>query len=707
MKHMNQWNRSSITFKFTSLVVLLIIIQSCLVIGTMIVAGVLSETEKNALESFEESVNMQKEYLFKEMRHRWTNIDPYIAEISRSLPANSEPASLNAFFQQATPTLISMLRTTMTNGVFIILEDEPLQRNEHIALYYRDYEPLLNDESNTDITCIAGAADICQQQRLPLNEHWSQYLQLTPSNEAFYEQPASVANLTTNAALLGYWSKPFQLHEHDVHVMTYSMPIYDTQGTFRGVVGVEMFVDNVVQYLPGKDLFGRDDISFLLGYEDETTDGIMPLVLNGAVQKSILPSDEPLSFERIDDERDIYVVDNQTSATTVYSSIQPIEFYMTNTPFEREEWYLIGLKSENKLFGLIQRIENILLLSLASALLIGVLGSYFIARLFTRPIVHLAHEVATSDIHKATKLRRTGVSEIDHLSSAIEHANKHLLDSTMKLSQIIKLVDVPLAAFEYKHHEQTVFMTDQLGDVLQLKSEQVAAMRQNKQHFIAYLQSIQQHPEREEQDVYKLAPNYWVRIKLLEDENRTLGVVMNVTQETLDKIQIKLDRDHDTLTQIFNRGAYSRHVKQVLAEEDLRVSACVMFDLDFLKHVNDTFGHKWGDTYIAETARHLRQFSEDGNIVGRISGDEFSVFMYGYESKEALLNVIQRFYDELDAKPIVFPTEVRTIKISGGVYLLHDSPSSTFDDMIQKADSALYEAKRMKKGSWVLFNEMK
>lgn len=250
-------------------------------------------------------------------------------------------------------------------------------------------------------------------------------------------------------------------------------------------------------------------------------------------------------------------------------------------------------------------------------------------------------------------------------------------------------------------------MTDQLADVLQLSTEQLEEMRHNKQHFIAYLRSMMQHREREEQDIYKLAPNYWVRIKLLEDENRTLGVVMNVTQETLDKIQIKLDRDHDTLTQIFNRGAYSRNVKRVLAEEELRVSACVMFDLDFLKHVNDTFGHKWGDTYIAETANHLRMFSEDGNIVGRISGDEFSVFMYGYESKEALLNVIQRFYDELDAKPIVFPTEVRTIKISGGVYLLHDSPSSTFDDMMQKADSALYEAKRMKKGSWVLFNEMK
>lgn len=238
----------------------------------MIVAGVLSETEKNALESFEENVNMQKEYLFKEMRNRWTNIDPYMNEIAQSLPKNNEPETLDAFFKEATPALISMLRTTMTNGVFIILEDTPLQSNAHSAMYYRDYDTLLNDESNKDITCIAGASAICQQQWMPLNEHWAHYLELNDTNDAFYNKPASVAHLSTNPSLLGYWSKPFYLKENDVEVVTYSMPIYDETNTFRGI---ELFIENFTQYLPGKDLLGRDDISYLIGYEDDTTNGVM------------------------------------------------------------------------------------------------------------------------------------------------------------------------------------------------------------------------------------------------------------------------------------------------------------------------------------------------------------------------------------------------------------------------------------------------
>lgn len=125
----------------------------------------------------------------------------------------------------------------------------------------------------------------------------------------------------------------------------------------------------------------------------------------------------------------------------------------------------------------------------------------------------------------------------------------------------------------------------------------------------------------------------------------------------------------------------------------------------FLKHVNDTFGHKWGDVYIAQTAQHLRVFSEQGDIVGRISGDEFSVFMYGYRTREELLQVVDSFYAALDKNPIQFPNELRTIKISGGIYWLNEAQPVSYEDMMQKADSALYTAKRTKKGSWIVFNQ--
>lgn len=127
--------------------------------------------------------------------------------------------------------------------------------------------------------------------------------------------------------------------------------------------------------------------------------------------------------------------------------------------------------------------------------------------------------------------------------------------------------------------------------------------------------------------------------------------------------------------------------------------------LPFLKHVNDTFGHKWGDVYIAQTAQHLRVFSEQGDIVGRISGDEFSVFMYGYRTREELLQVVDSFYAALDKNPIQFPNELRTIKISGGIYWLNEAQPVSYEDMMQKADSALYTAKRTKKGSWFVFNQ--
>lgn len=129
-----KWDRNSILIKFATFIMILIVMQSCLLIGTMIAGGVLSETERNSLQSFQENVHMQRDYLFKEMRNRWANIDPYVSEVAKSLPLDENEEKLELFFQDVAPTLLSMLRTTSTNGVFVILENTKAEANEHAAL---------------------------------------------------------------------------------------------------------------------------------------------------------------------------------------------------------------------------------------------------------------------------------------------------------------------------------------------------------------------------------------------------------------------------------------------------------------------------------------------------------------------------------------------------------------------------------------------
>lgn len=695
-----RWDKNSIAFRFMLLFIVLIIAQSLLIVATMIIAGVLDEAKDSAFQSFDEKVSSQKDTIQKEISNRWTNIDPFLKEISKKIPTNA--TETDQFLKEVQPILISMLRTTTTTGAFILLDDKLENPNQRPGLYIRDYDPLLNDEENKDLYAIAGPVGFSEKNKIPLDTNWSYHLKLTNANRAFYDLPYSKGNLSTNSNLLGYFSTPFQLTPNDAPIITYSVPIFDSYNQLRGVLGVEILVDYLNQFLPGKDLLSRDSLGYLIGYRNNAKDDISPLITNGAIQNRILQKESALELLQKDKNRSIYLLENRSIQDDIYASVKKIDMYYSNTPFEKEEWYLIGLTEENKLLSLVNKIKSILIFSFIGSILVGGIGVYGISYVFTKPIVRLAKQVRQSDFEKNTAFSRTGLTEIDDLSHAIKTANQNLMDSTIKISQIINLVDVPIGAFEYKEHEEKVFMTDQLKALLQFDHDESEHLPTNKQAFIHRLQQIMSYAEPEEEDVYKIVGlrDKWVRINMINEQNSTLGIVIDVTDEFQEKRQIKLDRDYDTLTKIFNRGAFKRAVTIRLQQGNLGCSACIMLDLDFLKVVNDTYGHKWGDIYISTTADYLSQFKEAGGIIGRLSGDEFAVFLHGFEQKEQIRSLVQQFFDKLAHNPIAFPDEDRHIRISGGLFWL-DPPTEQYeyDAIMHSADEALYLAKKTAKGT--------
>ncbi|WNF38283.1 diguanylate cyclase [Bacillaceae bacterium IKA-2] len=701
------WNKNSIVFKLTVFVIFLIIAQSVLLIAAMIAGGILKQTEENAFQSFSEKVDSRKGYLQREMSNRWSNVDPYLKEISRMLPLEDDNNSTEQFLIDSAPILISMLRTTMTNGTFIILNDQENESNQHSTLYFRDYDPLLNDELNKDLYFVAGPFEISQKLRIPMDQSWSYSMELTDENRKFYDKPYLNASLSSHSALLGYWSPPFRLTPDDLPIVTYSMPIFDGNNEVRGVIGVEISINYFNQFLPATDLLARDSLGYLIGYKEQPEGAIKPMITNGALQKRMIQLDKDFSFLKEDEKRDIYLLENHNSQDKIYASVQKMGLYNYNTPFEEEEWYLIGLMEQNKLLSFVKKIQSILLISFLGSSVIGGVGGYFISYAFTKPIIHLAKQVRESDLKNTKTLTRIGLTEIDSLTDAMETANKNLLESTIKMSRIINLVEVPIGAFEYKEHRETVFATDQLKQLLFLEETEAEDFYCKKRQFINHLLGIMGRPEAEEENVYKFSdsPEKWLKIKMITDENSTLGIVIDVTKEIHEKNQIKLDRDHDMLTSIYNRGAFQRSVTAVLRRGDLNFGAFIMLDLDYLKQINDSYGHMWGDIYIKTTADLLFEFKKAGGIIGRQSGDEFSVFLFGFDSKDQIRALVEVFYEKLKANPIDFP-EVgqREIMISAGLYWLDDNEENyNYEQLSQKADQALYKAKNKDKGSWKEF----
>lgn len=152
----------------------------------------------------------------------------------------------------------------------------------------------------------------------------------------------------------------------------------------------------------------------------------------------------------------------------------------------------------------------------------------------------------------------------------------------------------------------------------------------------------------------------------------------------------------DALTGVFNRRYVSAHLPRLLerAADSNKPVACLMFDIDHFKRVNDSFGHDVGDAVLREVvvraSRNLRNF----DLVARLGGEEFLVIMpdTDRESAVAVADRLRRLVAEEPFRVVADGGEI-TVTISIGV-AIGGRLGDTAEGLIKRSDDALYAAKR-------------
>ncbi|GAB1693828.1 diguanylate cyclase domain-containing protein [Krasilnikovia sp. M28-CT-15] len=156
---------------------------------------------------------------------------------------------------------------------------------------------------------------------------------------------------------------------------------------------------------------------------------------------------------------------------------------------------------------------------------------------------------------------------------------------------------------------------------------------------------------------------------------------------------------HDSLTGLPNRTACLERITAALAAPlpscpDATPRLAVLFcDLDGFKPVNDRLGHAAGDQLLVAVAERLRGCVRDTDLVSRFGGDEFVIVCEAADSQAAVNAVCERIRTML-RRPITVAGQTVQIGISVGVAFAERS--STTDDLIGRADLAMYEAKQSK-----------
>ncbi|MER9687797.1 MULTISPECIES: EAL domain-containing protein [unclassified Mesorhizobium] len=159
---------------------------------------------------------------------------------------------------------------------------------------------------------------------------------------------------------------------------------------------------------------------------------------------------------------------------------------------------------------------------------------------------------------------------------------------------------------------------------------------------------------------------------------------------------------HDTLTGLPNRALFEDRLRRALLTSGNESKVALLYlDLDRFKHVNDTLGHPAGDELVRQTAARLQHTVRDVDTVARLGGDEFAVILIDVRDVRNAEDVSERVLQKLQ-EPFKLMDDQVFISASIGI-ALSTGPDADADDLLRKADIALYEAKKNGRGRYQVF----
>jgi diguanylate cyclase (GGDEF)-like protein len=149
----------------------------------------------------------------------------------------------------------------------------------------------------------------------------------------------------------------------------------------------------------------------------------------------------------------------------------------------------------------------------------------------------------------------------------------------------------------------------------------------------------------------------------------------------------------DVLSGLINRRAFMQSGQELVKDSEIagKTMHLLMMDLDHFKNVNDQYGHQAGDKVIHNFGKMLKDNFEEGTLIARLGGEEFSVLLSGLSDLEIeqkadqLLKTVALFQHNYQGKKFHVTVSIGVAK--------KGQPRETLDNLVHQADKALYKSK--------------
>ena len=182
-----------------------------------------------------------------------------------------------------------------------------------------------------------------------------------------------------------------------------------------------------------------------------------------------------------------------------------------------------------------------------------------------------------------------------------------------------------------------------------------------------------------------------------------IGTASDVTAVKNSERRINYLAHNDALTGLLNRAKFTEHLKQSVARLERYGSpfAVLYLDLDQFKAVNDSRGHMIGDRLLVQVSKRIKSALRDADIAARLGGDEFAIILNNNCHAGETASLAHRLVETV-SRPYDFDDDTVSIGVSIGIAIAPINGTRP-DQILRKADLALYRAKAEGRGTWRFF----
>ncbi len=318
---------------------------------------------------------------------------------------------------------------------------------------------------------------------------------------------------------------------------------------------------------------------------------------------------------------------------------------------------------------------------------------------------------ALISVEDITERHEHELAYLRHAQSVVDNAGKNLfyLESCLVCDRVERLSGKMLSedeiAVSYSHSD--------FGRLLLAEKFQFEKAEESYRYFSCEnLLELYARGERQLQSKWRVHFNdgtpHWLGIDAaltadpFNDHVKAFIRITDITKEQEEQQTLRQQADNDAMTGLLRRGVGEVRIREHMSAHTQPGGILIALDLDDLKGINDTLGHKEGDAAIVGIAETLKRHFRKDDVLIRAGGDEFIVFLPGaahnVSSVELSLAALLR---KLSAISIGENNE-RTVHCSIGC-AVERLDTDTFDTLYQRADIALYHVKRSGKNNFAFF----